>query len=242
VARPRVPLISKRKALEVALDIIDSEGIAALSIRRLADRLHVNGASLYHHFANKEEIVLGAARLALDEVRVPGEDGQSWRVWILGNARGLRTVLRAHPDLVPVMLRRHPLTVGGDEMEETVVRLRLGNVPEGAIAPMLEALALYAISSALHETELPSAGEETRPGVPLDGATDQPEPTRTHSHLTSAITQRALSSDEVFDIVCEKIIDSTIVRTLERGGTVAPMILPQKVRERGFATDNRATA
>lgn len=45
MARPKVPLISKRTALEVALDIIDNEGIEALSIRWLAERLAVNGAS-----------------------------------------------------------------------------------------------------------------------------------------------------------------------------------------------------
>jgi len=33
VARPKIPLISKRAALQAALDIIDTEGIDALSIR-----------------------------------------------------------------------------------------------------------------------------------------------------------------------------------------------------------------
>jgi len=61
VARPKIPLISKRAALQAALDIIDTEGIDALSIRYLAEKLGVNGASLYHHFQNKDEIVVGAA-------------------------------------------------------------------------------------------------------------------------------------------------------------------------------------
>ena len=61
VPRPKVPLISKRKTLEAALRIIDAEGLESLSVRRLAIELNVNGASLYHHFKNKEEILVGAA-------------------------------------------------------------------------------------------------------------------------------------------------------------------------------------
>ncbi|GAA1268683.1 hypothetical protein GCM10009609_34770 [Pseudonocardia aurantiaca] len=209
MARPKVPLISKRKALEVALDIIDNEGIDALSIRRLADALKVNGASLYHHFENKEEIVVGAAKLALDEVRTPQTHDEPWRVWILRNNRRLRQAFREHPDLVPVMLRRRPLGIGEAQMDATVARLEEENVPTGAIAPMLEALELYAIGSALHE-----AGED-----PAGGQGPDPEKA---PNLARAVEQRSLSPDEIFDIVCEKIVDTVVLKAIERGGAPAP--------------------
>jgi TetR/AcrR family transcriptional regulator, tetracycline repressor protein len=208
VARPKIPLISKRKALEVALDIIDNEGIESLSIRRLAERLKVNGASLYHHFENKEEIVVGAAKLALEEVRTPQTHDEPWRVWILRNARRLRQAFREHPDLVPVMLRRQPLGIGAAQMDATVALLEEENVPTGAIAPMLEALELYAIGSALHE----SRGDAT--GMDHD-------PVKT-PHLVRAFEQRALTADEIFDTVCEKIIDTVIMTAIERGGSTSP--------------------
>jgi len=219
VARPKVPLISKRKALEVALDIIDNEGIDALSIRRLAEGLKVNGASLYHHFENKEEIVVGAAKLALDEVRTPQTHDEPWRVWILRNNRSLREAFRKHPDLVPVMLRRRPLGIGEAQMDATVTRLEEENVPTGAIAPMLEALELYAIGSALHD----AAGAEAN-GAPAHDREKAP-------NLARAIEERALASDEIFDIVCEKIIDAIVLKTIERGSpssgsTAAPAPAP----------------
>ena len=218
MARPKVPLISKRKALEVALDIIDNEGIDALSIRRLAEGLKVNGASLYHHFENKEEIVVGAAKLALDEVRTPQTHDEPWRVWILRNNRRLRQAFREHPDLVPVMLRRRPLGIGEAQMDATVVRLEEEHVPTGAIAPMLEALELYAIGSALHE-----AGGGTSEDV------HDPEKV---PNLARAFDQRALSADEIFDMVCEKIIDTVVLKTIERGGSApAPVAEPEPVAE-----------
>ncbi|MFC4945162.1 TetR/AcrR family transcriptional regulator [Pseudonocardia sp. GCM10023141] len=217
MARPKVPLISKRKALEVALDIIDNEGIDALSIRRLAEGLKVNGASLYHHFENKEEIIVGAAKLALDDVRTPQTHDEPWRVWILRNNRSLREAFRKHPDLVPVMLRRRPLRIGEAQMDATVVRLEEENVPTGAIAPMLEALELYAIGSALHE-----AG---------GGASDEPaHDAETVPNLARAFDERALSADEIFDMVCEKIIDTVVLKTIERGGTPATTAAPAPTR------------
>ncbi|WP_019875095.1 TetR/AcrR family transcriptional regulator [Sporichthya polymorpha] len=202
MARPKVPLISKRAALEAALDIIDTEGIDALSIRRLADRLGVNGASLYHHFQNKDEIVVGAAKLALEEVRVPQGHEEPWQVWLLRNARRLRAAFRDHPDLVPVMLRREPLGIGTSQLEQTFAMLAEEGVPLGAIAPMMEALELYAIGSALHE----SAAGSTKPDR------------KRAPHMAEADAARALTPDEIFDLVCEQIVATTVAVATEKSG------------------------
>lgn len=207
MARPKIPLISKRKALEAALDIIDTEGIDALSIRKLAARLEVNGASLYHHFENKDEIVVGAAKLALDEVRTPQTTDEPWRVWVLRNNRRLRQAFREHPDLVPVMLRRKPLGIGTAQMDATVAALEAENVPTGAIIPMLEALELYAIGSALHEVRTEDGSAEPDPAVA--------------PNLARAAEQRALDGEEIFDLVCERIVDTTVMAAIERGGSIA---------------------
>jgi TetR/AcrR family tetracycline transcriptional repressor len=203
MARPKVPLISKRTALEVALDIIDIEGIDALSIRRLAERLAVNGASLYYHFENKDEIVVGAAKPALEEVRVPQGHEEPWRVWILRNARRLRAAFRDHPDLVPVMLRREPLGIGSSQLDATAAKLEAEGVPVGAIASMLQALELYAIGSTLHQTS-------------SSGTAHDPEKA---PHLSRAFDERSLSSDEIFDMVCEQIIDATVSTARERAAS-----------------------
>lgn len=213
MARPKVPLISKRAALEAALDIIDTEGIDALSIRRLAERLGVNGASLYHHFQNKDEIVVGAAKLALEEVRAPQGHEEPWEVWLLRNARRLRAAFRAHPDLVPVMLRREPLGIGTSQVEATFAMLEEEGVPVGAIAPMMEALELYAIGSALHEAAADAA---------------KPDPKRT-PHIARADKERALSPDDIFDLVCEQIVAAT-VQAAETAATPATKPTPKRAR------------
>jgi TetR/AcrR family tetracycline transcriptional repressor len=69
-------------------------------------------------------------------------------------------------------------------------------IPIGAIAPMLEALELYVVGSALHERR-------------CAGPDDGPDPDST-PRLAEAVKRRALGSDEIFDLVCGKIIDTVV--------------------------------
>jgi TetR/AcrR family transcriptional regulator, tetracycline repressor protein len=182
--RPKVPLISKRKTLEAALRIIDEEGLEALSVRRLAIELNVNAASLYHHFSNKEEILVGAATLALQEVRTPETRDEDWPVWLMRNGHRLRRALVAHPGLIPIMMRRDLLGIGVAELDATAALLEEEGVPVGAIAPILDYGELLAIVCALAETEHRSGGKVA--------------PSERFPHLRKVYLKRATSVDQVF--------------------------------------------
>lgn len=195
MARPKVPLIARRNVLEVALKIIDDEGLDSLSIRRLADELNINGASLYHHFANKEAIVVGAAELALEKVRNPERNGQSWREWLPANARQLREALVAHPQIVPVVASWRRSGMGSKNLDASAKLLIDEGVPSAAVLPLLDALELFAIGSALAE-------------IHRDTADDLPAETKAaYPSLARVSADRGLAPDEVFDLVCVSILD-----------------------------------
>jgi AcrR family transcriptional regulator len=196
VARPKVPLISRRKALEAALDIVDREGLAALSIRRLGEALGVNGASLYHHFTNKDDILVGVTQLALADVTSPRSDNDSWRAWLPLNTYRTRQALIAHPELIPVMLRRTPLGIGAKEVEASIQRLEEEGVPLEAIAPLMESLELLAIISALQEV-----------GQRGGWVHEDAEPA-TLTAIRRADRGRGLTSEELFDALCTSVMAS----------------------------------
>jgi len=218
--RPKTPLISKRRTLEVALEIIDREGLDALSIRRLAEALDVNGASLYHHFANKDAILVGVAELALADVRAPKVHDEPWPVWMLRNTKRLRKALLAHPRLMPVILNRQPLGIGVHELEATAALLQEEGVPIGYVESLLRAGEVIAIGSVLEETMVGDSGEaalQWRDRYPL---------------LYQSSVERALSPEELFDAlsraainIFEQLIDADKQWTAERAralaGTVA---------------------
>jgi TetR/AcrR family tetracycline transcriptional repressor len=152
MARPKTPLISRRAALEAALKIVDNEGLDALSIRHLGDALNVNGASLYHHFKNKDDILIGVTQLALEHVIAPRSESENWRSWLPMNANRTRQVLVAHPGLIPLMLERNKLGIGARELGASVLHMESEGVPIAMIAPLIHSLELLAILCALQET------------------------------------------------------------------------------------------
>jgi AcrR family transcriptional regulator len=106
MARPRKPLLSTDRIVAAARDLVDAEGLAAVSTRRLAAELGVSGPSLYNHFRTKDEILEAVA----DSVSGQGdlamfEDGRDWRTALHDWAVSYRAALRDHPNIVPVLAR-----------------------------------------------------------------------------------------------------------------------------------------
>ena len=107
VARRRVPL-SRERLLHGAIGIADSAGIGALTMRSLANELGVKPMSLYHHVANKEEILDGIIDAVFGEIEQPPPDAD-WRSAMRVRAISVRSVLRRHPWAIPLMeSRRNP--------------------------------------------------------------------------------------------------------------------------------------
>ncbi|WP_055625881.1 TetR/AcrR family transcriptional regulator [Streptomyces hirsutus] len=106
MARPRKPLLSTDRIVETARELVDTEGLAALSTRRLAAQLGVSGPSLYNHFRTKDEILEAVADSVSALVDLSMfEDGRDWRTALHDWAVSYRTALRAHPNIVPVLAR-----------------------------------------------------------------------------------------------------------------------------------------
>ena len=93
-AAPRIPL-SKERVLRAAIELADSEGIEALSMRRLAKELGVEAMSLYNHVANKDEILAGILDLVASEFELPSDNGD-WKTAMRRHAISSRDALLRH--------------------------------------------------------------------------------------------------------------------------------------------------
>jgi AcrR family transcriptional regulator len=89
-----------------ALELVDSEGKEALTMRRLGARLGVEAMSLYRHVRNKDDLLdaLQAAILGGLGGALPA-DGD-WRTRLRGLAEGLRDALLEHPNAIPILASR----------------------------------------------------------------------------------------------------------------------------------------
>ena len=102
MGRPKSPLLTSERIRTSALDIIDGEGLEALSMRRLADALGVRAASLYNHVATKEALLHELADGVMSTVDTSGF-AEHWTTGLERWARSYRAALAAHPNLVPFM-------------------------------------------------------------------------------------------------------------------------------------------
>jgi AcrR family transcriptional regulator len=118
--RKRIPL-NKERLLRTAIAIADEKGNSALTIRSLAKELGVKPMALYHHVANKEEILDEIIDIVFAEIDLPPAD-TNWRSAMRHRAIAARRVLARHPWAIPLMesrtnpgpatLRHHDAVIG----------------------------------------------------------------------------------------------------------------------------------
>jgi TetR/AcrR family transcriptional regulator, tetracycline repressor protein len=98
--------LSKRAVTDRALKIADTEGLDALTIRKLAQDLGVTPMALYWHFRSKEDLLEGVAEQIWGEIDVRVDAAVPWWSQLQKGLESLLTVLRAHPS-APQLLLEH---------------------------------------------------------------------------------------------------------------------------------------
>ncbi|NYJ11085.1 AcrR family transcriptional regulator [Rhizobium leguminosarum] len=99
--------LSLERIVATAVELLDSEGIDGLKMRRLADRLGAGAMSLYWHVGNKEEVF----DLALDSVlayrgSVPIDASEDWRGEVVHMLKDWRAGMLRHPWSAALLPRR----------------------------------------------------------------------------------------------------------------------------------------
>lgn len=102
MVRVREPL-SRERVLVAAIRLVDAEGLAPLTMRRLAAELNVEAMSLYHHLPGKEALIDGLVDAVLAEVagaitRAERETpAGEWRTTLRRSFLTARKVMVCHP-------------------------------------------------------------------------------------------------------------------------------------------------
>lgn len=92
-----VPDLTKQRILRTAIKIADSEGLAAVSMRRIALELGASAMSLYRHVRNKVELVHLMADAAYGEMPLPAQPPSGWRAQLEVSLRLQWRLYRRHP-------------------------------------------------------------------------------------------------------------------------------------------------
>jgi DNA-binding transcriptional regulator YhcF (GntR family) len=104
------PTLTQQRIVAAAISVADVEGLAGLSMRRVATELGAATMSLYRHVADKDALVLQMIDTAFAECVVPGDPppAEHWRARLEYAARAMWATFRRHPWLAQAMSTTRP--------------------------------------------------------------------------------------------------------------------------------------
>jgi AcrR family transcriptional regulator len=103
--------LTRERIVSSAIELVEAEGLAGLSMARLAERLGCGTMSLYRHVANKDELLTFMLSTAPDPPPTP-EDPSDWRGALNDWAAGLWDVYHRHPWVLQTAAAGPPLDPG----------------------------------------------------------------------------------------------------------------------------------
>jgi TetR/AcrR family tetracycline transcriptional repressor len=139
------PPLSRDAIFRAGLELVDREGIDALTMRRLAKTLGVAPMSLYTHVPNKEDLVMGVVNEATTKIALPPPDTPPWDA-MRSVIREFRRVSHLHPNLVPLITRQPPTGVDSLRILESALdALRRAGLSPAATARAYRMSSSFAI-------------------------------------------------------------------------------------------------
>ncbi|MGH3124971.1 MAG: TetR/AcrR family transcriptional regulator C-terminal domain-containing protein [Streptosporangiaceae bacterium] len=138
--------------LRAALEFVDANGLAALSMHKLGAELGVQGMSLYSHVDSKDALLDGIVEAMTWEAEMPPADGIDWRDALRHLAREIRTVILRHPAAAPLLVSRPVMPVRRLEQVDAYRTLLVEEgFTEDRALDVLRTVYMYAHGSALAE-------------------------------------------------------------------------------------------
>jgi AcrR family transcriptional regulator len=151
--RRRAP-VTRDRILRAGLRIADTQGIEAVSMRKLGQALRVEAMSLYKHVVGKEDVLDGLVDLVMAEVELPADD-VDWRSALRQTAISVHQALLRHRWAAPVFESR--LTPGPARLrylDAVIGALRRAGFSLPDVARVLVALDSHIYGFTLQETSL----------------------------------------------------------------------------------------
>jgi AcrR family transcriptional regulator len=104
--------LDRRRILGAAVELIDRDGLEALTMRRLGSHLGVEAMALYRYVPGREQLLDGVVESVIDELYgdpdVHLSASHGWQDFLQRLAHGVRRIALAHPEVFPLVATRPP--------------------------------------------------------------------------------------------------------------------------------------
>ncbi|AUG75202.1 GntR family transcriptional regulator [Kitasatospora sp. MMS16-BH015] len=219
--------LTLERIVVTAVAVADGEGLAAVSMRRVAAELGVATMSLYRHVTDKDDLLLRMMDQVFAQWPLPAEPAGGWRDRVGLAARLIWRMFRAHPWLASALsvTRPQPLTNAIPIGEWVLAALAAEGLDlETALTTYLVILNFVRGTAINLESE---AESEARTGLDQDQWMDSQEPDVLALLATGAYPTFARVAEVGYDFDLDSLFEFGLERMLDG---VAPMI---EARARG---------
>ena len=104
--------LTRERIVETAVALIDSDGVSALTMRRLGARLEVEAMSLYRYVNGREDLLEAVVDALVGTIEIPApgqlQPGDGWQAFLQHLAHDVRRLAHEHPSAFPLIATRHP--------------------------------------------------------------------------------------------------------------------------------------
>ncbi|HWI73090.1 MAG TPA: TetR/AcrR family transcriptional regulator C-terminal domain-containing protein [Baekduia sp.] len=152
--RPAKPALSRDAIVDAGLDILRSEGVGALSMRRVATALDTGPASLYVYVANRDELHELLFDAAIGTIEVEATDPARWREQLHDlMGRMVAMMLEDFPGIAIMGMATIPTGDNALRVTESMMSLlRAGGAADQAVAYAADLLSMYATAIAYEQS------------------------------------------------------------------------------------------
>jgi AcrR family transcriptional regulator len=207
-ARPSKAPLSQDVIVTAALDLLSQDGMAGLSLRKVAAALDTGAASLYVYVANLDELLALVLDRVLGEVERPSDPEGDWRAQLKTLLQSYFRVLIARPGLAQVALRTIPTGCNMVELTEALLALLTrGGLDLGRAAWALDLLLLHSAALAAEQDNRRYTDETALQR--LKEATDSVS-AATHPNIHAAGDQLYTGTRERYDWALDALINGVM--------------------------------
>jgi AcrR family transcriptional regulator len=197
--------LDRETIVRAAQRVLDEEGLAGLTVRRIGRELGADPTAIYRHFRDKDELVVALADRAF--ASLPAHDpALPWQERLRRGLRDTLELYRANPDFAIQLSHQPDDTPGLQGVAEEV----LGVLAEAGLEPRERAvfyqlITNYAVGSGLFISQmaLDDWGPETMPAVRRAYATLPPSE---YPHCVESAPYLFPDLDDVYDLGVDMLI------------------------------------
>jgi AcrR family transcriptional regulator len=209
--RPAKPPLSEDAVVDTALEILKSDGLGAVTMRRVATALDTGPASLYVYVAGRDGLLQAMLERIFASVALEDPDPARWRAQLHALLLRMRRALLAHPGIAGTAIAEPPRTDASFRLLENMLAILLAGGLDPQDAAWATDIFSMVVSYAAIEADVRGADHQELAGK-LHETFSGLSPDRFPLITAHAAQLVAGDADERFRVTADVVIDGLLAR------------------------------